>query len=254
MQRSSVTLAAAGLAAAVSLASLGISLRVRHELAAWAESPVLVSPEAVKAALLADPKMLLDAGRKLQEQASEDKRIASMQLVDAAAAELAQTTAGFLGNEHGKHVLTEFYDSQCPHCRDAEPALAKAVKADPELKVVLRNIPILGDGSVLAARLELAAASQGLFMKMHDAMMSAPVPITREIAIEAARGVGADMTKLDADIGSEAITKTLNDNISLSRRIGLTGTPGFAMPGRGLLEGFTTDQALEGFLTGKKPS
>ena len=250
-------LAAAGTAAVEQVQVRAVradAASVRADLKKWSDTPSLVAPEAVRAAILADPAMLREGLLKLQEQIAEDRRVANIQLVENARAELLQPAAGILGNPAGTHVMVEFFDDQCPHCRDAIPAVQGLLKADPELKVVLRDVPMLGDGSVLAARAAQAAGLQGKYMPMHDAMMSAPVPITKDEIEEAAKGIGLDVPRMETDMMGEEVTSSLNANISLSRRVGVTGTPTFVMPGRGSTEGFKDQATLQAFIDGKKPS
>ena len=204
MQRSTLTLALSAVAAVLAGGSLAVSVasfeQSRQVASTLATAPSYVDPAAVKAALLSDPRMLVEAGQRLQALNETSQREASRALVEAAAKELAEPTRGFLGNPDGKRVVVEFFDYQCEHCRNAMPFLARAIAEDPELKIVLRDIPLLGPGSEIAARVALAAARQDRYMPVHEALMQLPLPIVPETALLAAVNAGADRARLEADI------------------------------------------------------
>ncbi len=236
----------------LALIALGQVLSLKHRVDEFIRLPDTVSSASVRQALMSDPKMLLDAFNvlKAQEQAAQTE--ASKSLVNAAKTELLAPSFGFLGNPTGTHVVSEFFDYQCIHCREAVPSVAQAIHDDPQLKIIFRVIPILGPESAYAARMAAAAAKQGLYMKIHDALMALPIPMNRAMADAAAQAAGADMTKLHADMMSADVTKSIEANLSLARRVGVSGTPSFAMPGRGLMVGWSTKAAFEAFVDGRK--
>lgn len=245
-----VAWAALAVALTTAAAGAGVAVGLHRQVAALGLEPDYVSAPAVRHALLEDPAMLIEAGRKLRANALADRTKADASLVDASRDELAKPTEGFLGNPAGKHLVVEFFDYQCGHCRDSERLLADAVGADPEMRIVLREIPILGPGSDVAARAALASARQGVYRRMHDALMVLPVPITQDAVEAAARAIGADAGKLRVDMASDGIRDALAANVSLSRRVGVTGTPAFAVPGRGLLQGLSAGSDLVAFVDG----
>lgn len=235
-------------ASGASLLGAGVALHRLQDLAhVMATMPGTVQPSAVREALLQDPEMLVEAGRQLQARAERVQRDTSKVLVEKASQELRQDTAGFLGNPQGRHVVVEFFDYQCLHCREAVSALRRAIQADPELKIVLRDLPILGQGSEAAARVALAAAKQGLYLPVHEALMQLPLPIVDETAVLAATTAGADRERLVIDAVSAEVTQQLEGNLSLARRIGVANTPSFAAPGAGVLEGYGNDPRFRAF-------
>jgi protein-disulfide isomerase len=194
---------------------------------------------------------LLDTAKLLNQQAIVEKQEASVSLVNAVQEELLKPTPGIIGNPDGKQVVAEFFDYQCIHCRDAAPELLALAAKDHDLKIVLREVPVLGQGSEIAAFAALAAAKQGLYMKMHDALMVAPVPISLEVVDAAAKGIGADVAKLHADMASKDVAAQIEENLSLARRVGMTGTPAFAAPGAGEMDGWSDIHAFESFMAHK---
>lgn len=254
MQRNNLVGYASRIGMALSVTAICVSVASaviqNRRLSAFEQQQSYVDPLAVRAALLQDPTMLVDAGKELRARAMADRAAADRSLVDAARDDLSKPTRGVLGNPMGKHLVVEFFDYQCSHCRDAEVQLAAAVRLDPEMRIVLREIPVLGPGSDIAARAALAAARQGLYTKMRTALMTAPVPMIQQTVDAAATGIGADLDRLHKDMASNDVTQEMDANISLSRRVGVTGTPAFAVPGRGLLEGFGGVKDFVAFVNG----
>ena len=124
-------------------------------------------------------------------------------------------------------VLVEFYDYACPYCKASNPHLERLIREDKGLRVVFRELPILGQDSYVAARLSLAAARAGKFQQFHDALWAAgrPAPDTITTAAKAA-GVSAAETN-GADIDAE-----LRRNGQLANQLGATGTPLFVVGNR----------------------
>ena len=120
--------------------------------------------------LLANPEVLVEAGDRLQQ-----RRLASA--VDQHRAALETPYAGaFKGNPNGDVVLVEFFDYACGYCRAANVHLDRLIKEDPGLKVVFREMPVLGEASVQAAHASLAAARAGRFPAFYDALYAAGRP------------------------------------------------------------------------------
>lgn len=124
-------------------------------------------------------------------------------------------------------VLVEFYDYACPYCKASNEVLDRLIKEDKGLRVVFKELPILGRDSVAAARVSLAAARVGKFAQFHDTLWAAgrPGPETINAAAKAA-GITADQVK-GPDIDAE-----LNRNAQLAQQLGATGTPLFVVGNR----------------------
>lgn len=208
------------------------------------------SPEDVRAALLAQPNMLLDAGKALQALQDEEARLVSVPLVTAAGSVLFnEADVPFIGNPHGKNVVVEFFDYQCEYCRVAAPKLVEAVHDDPEMKVIFREIVIIAETSVPASLAALASRSQGKYEAVHNALMELPTPFTDQSILDALSKIpDVDITRLKADMSSDAVRKSLTDNISLSHQVGVSATPSFAAPGAGVLKGFRNIAGLRAFV------
>lgn len=131
------------------------------------------------------------------------------------------------GNPKGKVTVVEFFDYQCAHCVGMQSVFQSLLKNNPDVKVVFKEFPIRGPVSELAAKAALAAAMQGKYIPLHDALMQAAAkgPLTEDIIYKAAADAGVDVAKLKTDMQSEAIAKQIKANYALAQRLELMGTP-----------------------------
>ena len=151
-----------------------------------------------------------------------------------------------LGNPTGRVTLVEFLDYACGYCRKAVPDVEALVAANPDLRVVVREWPILTPDSIDAARMALAAAAQGKFAAFHVAMFRAGRPAPDTIAA-AAREAGLDMVRARRDIASLRVRQELAGTAALARQIDAEGTPTWEIDGQamvGALDGDTLQQAV----------
>jgi protein-disulfide isomerase len=133
------------------------------------------------------------------------------------------------GNPKGDVAIVEFFDYQCPYCKEVEPSLETMVKQDPKLRLVYKEFPILGPISVTAAHAALAARRQGKYDAFHDAMMSARGNITDDTVYRIAGSVGLDVDKLKVDMGTPEVARAIKSNLKLAKALDINGTPAFVI-------------------------
>lgn len=123
-------------------------------------------------AILENPQIVMDAVAILREREAE-AQVASAAETLANQRDLLERdeNAPVLGNPDGDVTVIEFFDYNCPYCRRAKPTIEGLIAADPNVRVVFREFPILGDDSVLAARAALAARAQGMYEEFHWALI-----------------------------------------------------------------------------------
>ncbi|MGI8705380.1 MAG: DsbA family protein [Sphingomicrobium sp.] len=184
-------------------------------------APQLVGPRLVRAGIMADPQVLVDASEALR-----DEQYAPVLAQHRAEIETPFGTS-WKGASKPDVILVEFYDYACQYCKASNPDIARLLNEDPGLRVVYRELPILGPESVTAARLSLAASKSGRFVQFHDALWEAgrPGPETIAIASEAA-GIAPQ------PIDSPDIEAELKKNYQLAGALGATGTPMFIVGDR----------------------
>lgn len=154
-----------------------------------------------------------------------------------------------LGNPHGDVTLVEFFDYSCGFCKRALPDMLALIKDDPKLKIVLKEFPILGPGSLDAARVAVAVRMQDpdgrKYLAFHQELLDSPGPASKEKALAAARAQGLDMAQLDRDMASDEVAATLNEDMKLARAVGIAGTPGYVI-GQNVVYGAVGVTALKG--------
>src|SRR5580700_725793 len=122
-----------------------------------------------------------------------------------------------LGNPQGDLTLVEFFDYSCGYCKRALPDMLTLLKDDPNLRIVLKEFPILGPGSVEAARVAVAVRMQATdgqkYLGFHQALLGAAGPANKDKALAAAKESGLDVDRLEQDMASDEVTATLNENM-----------------------------------------
>lgn len=188
--------------------------------------------EILRHALRTDPTILRDAVEAIQADDSNRESVAARRAVaenDAAIYRAAGDPVA--GNPNGDVTLVEFYDVRCPYCRRMLPAIAELLKRDPKLRIIYKDIPILGPGSVIAARAVLAAQKQGAYLKMREALMTGPGQIDAEVVKAAATRLGLDAERLQRDMADPAIQARLDANLKLAHLLNIKGTPAYVIAG-----------------------
>ena len=179
--------------------------------------------------LLANPEVLPQAMEVLQQRDL-------MARIEPLRGELETPFPGaVLGNPAGSVTLVEFSDYACTYCRQSVADVAALVAANPDLKVVMREYPILSPESLDAARMALAAAQQGRYARFHDAMFRLGPPSAESIEA-AATEAGVDLARARAAIASGVFDPHLQANSQLAAQLGISGTPGWVI-GRQALNG-----------------
>lgn len=167
----------------------------------------------------------IDALREKEQLAAESN--AKKALVDRKNDIFNDPNSPILGNLKGDVTIVEFFDYRCPYCKSMSEYLFDTIKADGKTRLVMKELPVLGADSVLAARAALASRGQKKYEDFHRALMRIKGPINEASIMKAAAEVGLSVDKLRKDMDDEQIDKELKDNIQLSRALALTGTPGF---------------------------
>jgi protein-disulfide isomerase len=184
--------------------------------------------EIIRSYLLEHPELLREMATKLEikdKQAEEELRSKSLM---TSKEEVFRTAADpTIGNPKGDVTVVEFMDYNCGWCKKSMGEVATLLKADPNLKVVFKEFPIFGEHSEYAARAALAAKNQGKYWELHQAMFSQEGQITTDIVNQLAEGLGLDMTKLTADIGSKEVGERIAANMQLGKNLAINGTPAF---------------------------
>lgn len=183
--------------------------------------------------LLKNPEILRDAIGELERRDKAVEAEARNKVVgDATSALYTSQHQAVVGNPDGKVTLVEFFDYNCGYCKKALPDLAKLVKDNPDLRVILRDFPILSEGSVEAAQIEAAARLQlkgDKFWEFHQKLLGTHGPVGRAQALAAAKDAGVDMDRLEKDAAAPSVKDGLDESDKLGRALALTGTPSYVV-------------------------
>ncbi|MGH6782033.1 MAG: DsbA family protein [Sphingomonadaceae bacterium] len=187
--------------------------------------------------ILEHPEIIPQAIEKLQ-----GKRTAELIAANRKALE-TPFASGWAGARDGDVVLVEFFDYSCGYCRQSVADVDRLIKEDPKLKVVFRELPILGEASDAAAKVSLSAARQGAFYPFHLKLFAAGRPTPANIA-RVQQEAGLDPAKVAADGKATDVQAEIDANIEMARGLQLTGTPAFIV-GDQLLPGAVGYDALK---------
>lgn len=132
-----------------------------------------------------------------------------------------------LGNPKGNITLTEFFDYNCPICRTVPPLLQALIAQDKQLRIVLREWPVIRPDSEVLARISLATLKQGKYWQFHHEMLSEKGRRGEKAAMDTVEKLGLDMAKLKRDMDGTDVSGHINQSLELGDHMGLTGTPTF---------------------------
>ena len=177
--------------------------------------------QILRDALKQDPSILRDAVTAMQADESDRQKAA----LAAAKDKLIDPGDPVGGNPKGDVTIVEFFDTRCPYCRKLEPTMTELLARDHGVRVVYKDLPILGPASVLGSKALLAAQKQGGYEKLRDAIMAAPPQTTKAMIQDAAQRLGLDWKRLEHDMADPAIQTRIEANLKLAHTIGIEGTP-----------------------------
>lgn len=148
------------------------------------------------------------------------------------------------GNPKGEITVVEFYDYRCGFCKKAASAVTELQKVDSRVRMVYKDLPILGEPSVLAAKAALASQAQGKHQVFHEALLASHADMTKEAILKIAVGVGLNAKRLEADMANPKWQAVIEKNRALARELGISGTPGFIV-GNELVPGWLDLKGLK---------
>ncbi len=186
--------------------------------------------------LMRDPQVIYDALEELQRRGQEEK-LAQLRraALDYEGELYANPASPVGGNANGDVTLIEFFDYRCGYCRQAAASLEALIDTDDGVKVVFKDLPILGEDSERAARAALASREQGAYERFHFALMRTE-DFSEQGLLHLAETNGLDAARLLEDMNGPDVSRIIEENRELAARIGVTGTPLFiigdkAIPG-----------------------
>jgi protein-disulfide isomerase len=183
--------------------------------------------DQIRSYILEHPEIIEEALGKLQakRQAAADEQL--RQAVAANRTKLVSDPRDYVaGNPNGKVTLVEFFDYRCPYCKAAVPELDKLIAANKDVRLVLKEFPILSDVSKSAARAAIAAKAQGKYWPVHQALL-AEKNLDEAAILRILQENGVDPKQAAAVAEDKSTDAVLSDNLALAKATGVTGTPAF---------------------------
>ena len=188
----------------------------------------------VREYLIAHPEVLQEAMNELDKRQTaaqaEKHKAAIKQYSDALFSSPRQVV---LGNPNGNVTFVEFFDYNCGYCKRALDDMLALLKDDPKLKVVLKEFPVLGPGSVEAAQVAIAVHMQDKtgkkYLEFHQKLLTGRGEANKARALAVAKDIGLDMARLDKDLASPEVKATLQESFKLAEALGLNGTPSYVI-------------------------
>jgi len=187
----------------------------------------------IKDYLLANPEVMLEVNNVLEAKMDKIQSERMAVAVKENADELFRPAATpIAGNTKGDVTIIEFFDYNCGYCKKAFSDVAQAIEKDKQIKVVLKEFPILSKGSEEASRVALAAKLQGKYWAFHRAMLENQGQANEAAALRVAEKLGLDMARIKKDMASPEVKKEIDDTRKLATKMGIQGTPHFIVGDR----------------------
>jgi len=186
--------------------------------------------QIIRQYILDHPELITESLRLAQERRQAEERKRAAAVIDVRRDDLLREPASPIGgNPEGDVTVVEFFDYRCGYCKRVAPIVRQLQAEDLKVRIVYKELPILGEESRLAARAALAAHKQGKYLPFHEALMASNDPPTMGEILKIAAQVGLDPVRLQTEMGSPEIQAALRKNHDLAQALGIRGTPAFVI-------------------------
>jgi protein-disulfide isomerase len=188
----------------------------------------------VREYIIAHPEVLEEAMNELSKRQAAAEAEKHQTTIAQNAETIFNSPRGVtIGNKDGDVTFVEFFDYNCGYCKRAMADMLELMKADPKLKVVLREFPVLSQGSVEAAQVAVAVRMQDptgkKYLDFHQKLLGGRGAADKARALAAAKDAGLDMAKLEKDLATTEVKATLEENLKLAESLGMNGTPSYVI-------------------------
>ncbi|WP_415920342.1 DsbA family protein [Tateyamaria sp. SN6-1] len=211
--------------------------------------------EEVRAYLLANPEVIMEAVGVLEQREAAAQAQADLSLVSDNAADIFEDGYSWVGgNPDGDITLVEFLDYRCGFCKRAHSEVAKLLETDGNIRLIVKEFPILGEQSLLASRFAVATkqiAGDAAYKGVNDALMAMNSDVNMRTLRRMASTFGLDADAIEAHMDSEAVTEEIRRTRALAQRLQITGTPTFVLQDE-LLRGFLPFDEMQALVDEKR--
>ena len=214
--------------------------------------------------LVKNPQVLVEASEALQQQELAKVEQKAESAIESNADTLFNSPASpTVGNKKGPVTLVEFFDYQCPHCKQMASVVEKLMQSDSDLRVVMKELPIFGGNSKEAALAALATykTNPDKYLDLHNALMKTENPLTPKKIENIVKAQGLNWDKIEKAMKDPTLNHELQANFKLAQELGIIGTPSFVIGNQNaskkgnsaFIPGATTKQNLQKLIAKLKP-
>ncbi len=209
----------------------------------------------VRAYLLDNPEVIVEAVNLLEQRKAQAQAEADVSLVQANAEAIFDDGFSWVGgNPDGDITLVEFMDYRCGYCRKAKPEVARLLADDGNIRLIVKEFPILGEASLISSRFAIATrhvAGDAAYEQVHDALMELSGDPTTVTLRRLAEGLGLDGEAIVKRMGSDEVSAEIASTRALAQRLQISGTPTFVLQDE-LLRGYLPADQLELIVADKR--
>ncbi|MGR3497226.1 DsbA family protein [Citreimonas sp.] len=237
-------------AAALSLALLsgGASAQDAFDPATMTDSQREAFGEAVRDYLLNNPQVIMEAVSVLEERESDAQAQADEALVSNNADAIFDDGFSWVGgNPDGDITVVEFMDYRCGYCRRASPEVAQLIESDGDIRLIVKEFPILGEASMISSRFAIATqivAGDDAYKAVHDSLMALEGDPTDAVLVRLSEALGLDAEAIMAEMDSDEVTRRIAETRALAQQLQINGTPTFVF-GDQLVRGYAPLDAMQ---------
>ena len=207
---------------------LSATMAISAKAGTFTDDQKMEMEDIIHSYLLAHPEVLNEIVEKLKVKEEKDAATAQSDTLANSSKFIFHNLAdGVIGNPNGDVTIVEFMDYNCSWCHKAIKNVQELVKKDKNLRIVMKEWPIFGAGSEAGARAAMAAAKQGKYWELHQALFAFQGQVTPEVVMQIAKATGLDVAKLKNDMASPEVDANLASTLQLATALKFTGTPGF---------------------------
>mgnify|MGYP000441952955 FL=1 len=209
----------------------------------------------VRAYLMDNPEVIFEAAQQLEQRQAEAEAKADLEMVKANSEEIFHDGFSWVGgNPDGDITLVEFMDYRCGYCRKAVPEIAALLEKDGNIRLIVKEFPILGEASMISSRFAIATkqvAGDEAYGQVHDALMEMQGDLTDVVLRRLAEGLGLDAEAILAKMESPEVTEEIAKTRALAQKLRISGTPTFVLEDE-LLRGYLPAAHLETIVSEKR--
>ncbi len=201
--------------------------------------------EIVRDYIIEHPEVLLESISLMEQRQQELRQAQAEKAIRENADEIFNAPTSFVGgNVDGNITIVEFFDYNCGYCKQGFPGMMNIINTDKNIRLVLKEYPVLGPESIVAARAAIASRKQNKYMAFHTALMKAKGKLSEQRIFDIAKDTGINIKKLKDDMQSPEVDATIERNHALTELLGIDGTPGYVI-GNILVPGFIPEEGLK---------